>query len=339
MGDALRYLVTGGLGVVASLIAKSRLGAGDDVCVVDDGSSARHSLNEAHEAHHHAFRLGADLSNPSTAPIEADRILHAAASTGIPYSGQAPLDDWSRNVDGTLEVLEAVKANPKPTVILSSVKPYTTANLCAIERADHYMLSGDAVKESERLEADEPYAASKAAQSLISQAYARSYDLPIVVFRCSNLYGPAAPKGRAHGWLTWFCMLAAWGEPIEVQGSGKQTRDMLFWSDVESAAMAAWEMLEAGRGKGEIFNIGGGYRNMISVLQAVETLRSFGAKFDTRPGPGRKHEDMLFVTNHSKFEMATGWKPRVSVPDGMKQIYDWARENREALREVYKDQL
>lgn len=340
----MRYLITGGLGVIGSLIAKSLDSRGNELILVDDGKDRRHEMNDS--SFTKSERVGISGSRLGNAyPGESgpnpfgtcDRILHAAASTGIPYSGQAPLDDWSRNVDGTLEVLEAVRANPKPTVILSSVKPYSTAGLAAIERDDHYMLSGSGVNESAMLVPDEPYAASKAAQSLVAQAYARTYDLPIIVFRCSNLYGPAAPHGPRHGWLTWLCIQAALGWPIEIQGSGKQTRDMLFWSDVESAAMAAWEMLEAGRAKGEIFNIGGGYRNMVSVLQAVEVLRSFGANVTTRSAPGRKHEDMLFVTEHSRFTMATGWAPRVSVRDGMADIYQWACMNRDALAVVYAE--
>jgi len=352
----VKYCVSGGLGVIGSLIVHSRLEAGDRVVALDSAGSPRHVLNgrrrfrsEANpvkfQFDHLHYQLGkhgnpwADDPSPFVPwqLSDEDRILHAAASTGIPYSGQAPLDDWSRNVDGTLEVLEAVRANPKPLVVLSSVKPYSTASICTMERDDHFALSGSGVNEATLLSPDEPYAASKAAQSLICQAYARSYDLPIVVFRCSNLYGPAAPHGARHGWLTWFCIRAALGWTIEIQGSGKQTRDMLFWSDVESAALLAWEMLEAGKLKGEIFNLGGGYRNMISVLQAVALLRDFGAKFETRSAPGRKHEDALFVTEHSRYTMASGWKPTVGVKDGMRQVYDWACENREALAVVYAE--
>ena len=341
----MKYCVTGGLGVVGSLFVRSRLSSGDRVDVFDDGKDPRHNMNakclstdgstQSELAWFHGYRFGGEMLGGF--PRECDRILHAAASTGIPYSGQAPLDDWSRNVDGTIEVLEAVRTKPTPTVVLSSVKPYTTSNICAIEREDHYMLSGTGVTEREQLIPDEPYAASKAAQSLICQAYARSYDLPIVVFRCSNLYGPAAPHGPRHGWVTWLCIQAALGWTIEIQGSGKQTRDMLFASDVESAALAAFEQLEAGHLKGEIFNIGGGYRNTVSVVQLVEMLRGMGARFDTRHAPGRKHEDMLFVAEHSKFTMATGWKPAVSVREGVARIYEWACQNRDALAAVYAE--
>ncbi len=333
----MNYLVTGGRGVIGSLIAWSLHRAGNNVTTLDDGVSRRHEFNDGNGDGGLCdfWRLGVD---PWDDAGLYDRILHAAASTGIPYSGMAPGDDWSRNVDGTLAVLGAVRTAPRPTVVLSSVKPYGLSKLCAIERLDHYTLSGDAVSESFPLEPDEVYAASKAAQSLICQAYARSYDLPIVVFRCSNLYGPACPHGPRHGWLTWLCIQAALGWPIEIQGSGKQTRDMLFATDVESAALAAFEALERRSVPfGSIFNLGGGVGNTLSVLQLVALLKSYGAKFDVREAPGRKHEDMLFVTDHAAFTRATGWRPMVGVQAGVRMVYEWARDNAATLAEVYSE--
>ncbi len=325
---------------------------------MDPGGDARHALNgrrrfrtgenrAAVQFDHLHYQLGkrANVWDDDPAPFvpwrmddSTDRILHAAASTGIPYSGQAPLDDWSRNVGGTIEVLEAVRANPRPLVVLSSVKPYGLTKLVAMERGDHFALSGYAVDEAFPLEPDEIYAASKAAQSLVCQAYARTYDLPIVVFRCSNLYGPAAPHGPRHGWVTWLCIQAALGWTIEIQGTGKQTRDMLFASDVESAALLAFAALEAGDvDRGRIFNLGGGSSALISPLQLVEMLRAMGAKFDTRQAPGRKNEDMLFCTDSSAVQRDLGWERKVPVHEGVARVYEWAVANRDALGEVYRE--
>lgn len=331
----MRYLVTGGRGVIGSLIAKSRQAAGDDVLVIDDGTTKRHEFNDDHFTEF--WKLGDPRCGNWREADKFDRILHAAASTGIPYSGTAPLDDWTRNVDGTLDILEAVRLSPKPTVVLSSVKPYKLSGLCALERIDHFTLSGDGVSESFPLEPDEPYAASKAAQSLICQAYARSYDLPILVFRCSNLYGPAAPHGPRHGWATWITIQAALGWPVEIQGTGRQTRDLLFASDVERAALAAFNLLESGLSKGSIYNLGGGQGSTISVLQLVGLLKSFGAKFEVRSAPGRKHEDDLFVTDTRAFERAAGWKPMIRPEAGVRMIYEWARDNRDELADVYRE--
>jgi CDP-paratose 2-epimerase len=338
-GDSceMKYAITGGLGVIGSLIAKNRLRNGDEVAVIDDGVDRRHGFNTP-ECHVNRHRLGDVNHAGSLKSCEAtlcwsDRILHAAASTGIPYSSLDPRGDWSRNVDATRQLLESATV---PTVVLSSVKPYGLDRLCALEREDHYALSGGGVDESFPLEPDEPYAASKAAQSLICRSFAKTHDLPVLVFRCSNLAGPGAPHGPRHGWVQWLCIQAALGWTIEIQGSGKQTRDILFWTDVERAAMCAFEALEAGRLKGAIFNLGGGVGNTISVLQLVALLRSFGAGFSLKSGPGRRHEDPLFVTDHSAFSRETGWKPEHGVKASVRVIYEWARDNRDELADVYK---
>jgi len=336
----LKYLITGGLGVIGSLCARRLLEQGHTVTIIDDGKDQRHWFNEQ--------QLGGDVicyeqRLEEFAPDvladlvgENDRVLHAAASTGIPYSATNPLDDWRRNVDGTIALLEALRKNPRPTVALSSVKPYGLGRLSCIERATSYMLSGGGVDESYPLEPDEPYAASKAAQSLVCRAYAESYGLPLVVFRCSNLYGPAACHGPRHGWLTWFCILAALGLPIEIQGKGNQTRDMLFWSDVLDAADRAWVGLGTDCEYGAIFNLGGGRSNTTSPLQAVATLRSLGATIVTTGGEGRAHEDRMFVTETNAIGAALGWLPHVNVEDGIARVYEWACANRKKLAAVYR---
>lgn len=328
----MKYLVTGGLGVIGSLISKRLIKDGHTVTIIDDGEDPRHDFNEPDTNLIFQNRLE-EMAPHTLAEIveQNDYVLHAAASTGIPYSAQEPLDDWRRNVDGTLALLEALRKHPKPTVVLSSVKPYGLGSLTALERATRFELSGAGVSESFPLLPDEPYAASKAAQSLIAQAYARSYSLPLTVFRCSNLYGPAACHGARHGWLTYFCIQAALGRPIEIQGKGNQTRDMLFWSDVLTACEAAWK---AG-GSGLILNLGGGRYNTMSPLSAVATLRSLGASIETVSGPGRVYEDELFVTDTAAALYALEWQPRVNVEDGIAQIYEWACANRKRLERVY----
>lgn len=332
----MKYIITGGLGVIGSLISRRLIEQGHTVTIIDDGEDARHDFNAPDTDLIFQNRLE-DMAPDTLAELveQSDRILHAAASTGIPYSGEQPLDDWRRNVDGTLAVLEAVRKHPKPLVVLSSVKPYGLEGLAAMERPTRYELSGAGVSESFPLQPDEVYAASKASQSHICRAYARSYNLPITVFRCSNLYGPAACHGPRHGWLTWFCIQAALGWPIEIQGPGNQTRDMLYWTDVLDACERAWS--RGTTGAGNVLNIGGGRHNTISPLEAVAMLRSLGADVTTTQAPGRKFEDPLFVTDPDAAQFVFGWRPTVGVDDGVGKIYEWACENRKRLATVYRE--
>ena len=338
----MKYLVTGGKGVIASLFARRLISEGHSVTIIDDGSDPRHEANSFDGPTYLHQRLE-QMPTRVLADVlaDSDRVFHAAASTGIPYSATNPLDDWRRNVDGTLALLEALRAEPRPCVVLSSVKPYFLGTGSELAQ-----VAPRGVDETFRLQPDEPYAASKAAQSLICQSYAISFELPIVVFRCSNLWGPACPHGARHGWGTWFCIRAALGLPIEIQGDGEQSRDMLFASDVAEAALLAFQ--EIGLLSGEILNLGGGRGNVTKVRDLALLLADMSdGSFDMVSAPGRKHEDYHFCADTSRFERLMlgksiresgpcGWWRRVDVEMGARQIYDWACANREMLARVYE---
>lgn len=327
----MRVLVSGGLGVIGSQIAHRLLGLGHTVSIADNGEAPRNRWIES-ELKGRAFikRYGIeDCAHELIA--DADAVIHCAASTGIPYSVTAPAEDWHNNVTATMALLEALRNDGRriPTVVLSSVKPYRVPPL-----PEH------GLDETAVLEPDEPYAASKASQSMLCQAYAKSYGLPVVTFRCSNLYGPAPCHGPRHGWLTWFCIAAGIGRPIEVQGNGEQTRDMLHASDVFFACMKAIEHLreEKPRVRGEIFNLGGGSNNRISVNQAANLLHELTGVQVVR-GPARAMDDDHVFVDTRKIYSRLGWEPKVAVFDGVRATLTWAQQNVAALAKLYEGVL
>jgi len=334
----MRILVTGGVGCIGSQIVRAYLDDGHDIVTIDSYEEKRNYWVEDRLLE---FAGGAGKAlKPIRGRIETmnrnyldgilsgcDAVIHAAASTGIPHSALHPDDDWASNVDATKVLLEALREHPVPTVVLSSVKPYHVPN------PECFCPPWAGLREDDPLEPDEPYAASKAAQSMLAMAWARSYDLPIVTLRCSNLYGPAPCHGPRHGWLTWFCIAAAIGRPIEVQGGGAQARDMLYGSDVAAACRAALANAPALAGK--VFNIGGGRRNVTSVRRMATKIQG-ATGCEVVEGPGRKHEDQLVFVDHSRFTDATGWRPAVDVEEGSDRVLAWAQENADELKKVYE---
>jgi CDP-paratose 2-epimerase len=331
----MRVFITGGLGVIGSYFA-NMMSKEHELTILDSAEEHRNHFIKNHLSQNIEFRIEkletADLSNIG----DYDLVMHAAAHTGIPHSIIDPQRDWTDNVDATKHLLDAIRTAKKApnTVVLSSVKPYKTDNDCEIV-GDRYVWKNKrtGLNETTELEPDEPYAASKMAQSALCMAYARSYNLPITVFRCSNLYGPAPSHGPRHGWLTWLCLAAVLDRPIEIQGTGCQVRDMLFASDVGSAVLAANEHMTNLRGK--VYNIGGGIENSISVKEAAGMIKSILPNTKITQGEGRKHEDLIFITDYTRFNTITGWKPKMNVKDGIQSIISWALENKKELQDAY----
>ena len=340
----MKALVTGGLGVVGSKYATMVAEMGHDVVILDAAEEPRNHWTAQQLMSRHPDRIRIIIDrverfNFTGLLKECDFILHAAAHTGIPHSEKDPSDDWVSNVDATRNILEYMRkvGADVPTVMLSSVKPYKLDDITTFPKNDRTSWDIDGIDETCVLEPDEPYAASKMAQSALGMAYARTYDLPVTVLRCSNLYGDAPCHGPRHGWLTWFCISAALDWTIELQGTGRQTRDMLFSDDVTRAVLSCFQNARAVRGN--VYNIGGGFHNSVSCRESIPMIESVvGRPVKTEPGPGRRNEDMIFITNHAKFTKATTWDPEVGVEEGIVRITNWALEHADDLKRLYETQ-
>jgi CDP-paratose 2-epimerase len=333
----MRWLVTGGCGVIGSYFVHRVVESGHEAIVIDSMEEPRNvwiaeRLPDGAKVYQERIERMPPKQLAEEILSKCDAVLHAAASTGIPYSVTSPTDDLERNIDSTRVLLEASRRIPKPTVVLSSVKPYRVTSETAMR----------GLNENDVLEPDEPYAASKAAQSMLAQAYARSYDLPITVFRCSNLYGPAPCHGARHGWLTHFCIQAALGNSIRVEGSGDQSRDMLHASDVASAVLKTIDRLYyctpgMRSVKGEIFNLGGGASNRISVNQAAKFLQELTG-VPIVNAPARAMDDAHVFADCTKYTSAVAWTPQVNVIDGMRDVLAWAQRHKDSLCQIYAEQ-
>lgn len=336
----MSILITGGLGVIGSNLALQYLENDEKVTILDIANQPRHEFSLAQiRAQYPGIKppLRQDLASCSISNIEQyDAIIHCAASTSIPGSVIDPITDYNSNSRATFNLLEQLRLSKKkiPTFVFSSVKPYQVDHLAVFTHGDRYYWERNpdslGISETNPLSPKEPYAANKLAQSTLAKSYAISYDLPIITARFSNLYAANAYPKNNHGWATTFAISAALDREIEIQGTGFQVRDMLFVDDIHTAVEAAFENISATQK--EIFNIGGGDLNSVSVLEATKMLEKIAKKpLRIKYGPGRTNEDPIFITDHRKFSSLTGWHPKVSVEQGLTRIYDWALSTKSAI--------
>jgi CDP-paratose 2-epimerase len=130
------------------------------------------------------------------------------------------------------------------------------------------------------------------------------------------------------GWIAWFIIAAETGKPIMIYGDGKQVRDVLFVDDLLDVYDAAVERIDDVAG--EVFNIGGGTGNMLSVWSEfgpmLEELRN--APLPVGRGPWRPGDQKIYVSDISKAEAMLNWKPKTSVREGVEKLYNWVNQNR-----------
>ena len=240
--------------------------------------------------------------------IEA--IVHFAAESHVDRSILGPMPFVRTNVVGTTTLLEAArKAQLGRFLHVSTDEVYGTLGP-----------TDPAFTESTPLAPRSPYAASKAASDHLALAYAHTYELPVVVTRCSNNYGPYQFPEKL---LPLMILSALEDKPLPVYGDGQQVRDWIYVADHCSGIDAALR-----RGvPGEVYNFGGrAERTNLNMVHAILALlgkpRSLIRFVADRPGHDRR-----YAVEFGKAERELGWTPRWTLEDGLRETVRWYREN------------
>ena len=323
-----KYLVTGAAGFIASQVSKQLLDQGDRVVGVDN-------LNDYYDVRLKEWRLdqlkaypnaenflfaGLDIEDQTKlgdlfqAEGPFDAVLNLAARAGVRYSMENPHVYLSTNAEGTLNLLECMRAQGCKKLVLAS-----TSSLYA----------GQKMPFTEDLAVNEPlspYAASKKASELMAYSYHKLYQMDVSVVRYFTVFGPAGrPDMSPYRFIKWI----AEEETIQMFGDGSQSRDFTYVDDIARGTIAAIQ--DVGY---EIINLGGG-RNPVSlntIIFKLEKLIGRKTKIDRKPF----HVADLMETwaDISKAKNLLGWEPQVSLEEGLEKSVQWYMDNRHWLKEV-----
>ncbi|HEU4629210.1 MAG TPA: NAD-dependent epimerase/dehydratase family protein [Gemmatimonadaceae bacterium] len=329
-------LITGGAGFVGANLADALLRDGRRVVILDNLSRAGVEQNLAWLRAEHGDRLDVmvedvrDARAVQAAVARADTVFHFAAQVAVTTSLDDPVDDFAVNARGTLNVLEAARhrRTPPAVVFTSTNKVYGALDDVAIVRdAMRYVpaderLRAHGVSEARPLDFHSPYGCSKGAADQYVLDYARSFGLPSVVFRMSCIYGPHQFGTEDQGWVAHFLIRAIDGAPVTLYGDGMQVRDILFVEDLVAALRLAAR--DAEQLAGRAFNIGGGPRNAISLLELLDLIELMhGRRPRVSFAPWRTGDQRYYVSDTTRFAAATGWAPTVRAADGVERLYRW----------------
>jgi len=193
-----------------------------------------------------------------------------------------PRTDFEVNLVGTFNVLETARLNDSSIVFCSTNKVYgNNVNTVPVhERPTRYLFADhkfdQRVPESFPIDqtGHSPYGTSKLAADIYVQEYAHTYGLKAGIFRMSCIYGERQFRVEDQGWLSWFAIAAHMGKPVTIYGDGKQARDVLYVSDL----LTAYEAFLESNVKHQVFNIGRGPDNTLSLLELLRMLREMTGK-------------------------------------------------------------
>jgi len=332
-----KCLITGGAGFIGTNLAKRLIRKGKKVRLLDNLSrkGVEKNLKWLKENFPGGFEFikadVRDMRSLKKAAHDIDTIFHFASQVAVTTSIADPRTDFEINALGTLNILEAARLSRSSPAILytSTNKVYGKMSSARVmKRKFRYELPScpDGVDESQTLDFYSPYGCSKGAGDQYVRDYARIYGMKTVVFRMSCIYGPHQFGNEDQGWVAHFVISAIAGRPIMIYGDGKQVRDILFVDDLVDAFVRAAENLD--KTAGEVFNIGGGAQNSISLLELLNLLEQItGRKISTEYHDWRPGDQKVYISNIQKARNIFGWKPRITRESGIRRLYAWALSN------------
>ena len=330
----MKILVTGGAGFIGSAVVRQAVRDGHEIVNLDNLTYAANLANVApvSNAPGYAFEQVSITDAPALNDVlerhRPDAVMHLAAESHVDRSIDGPAAFIETNITGTYTLLEAAR------------KFWMDAG-----QSDHFRfhhISTDEVfgslgaegkfTEDTPYDPRSPYSASKASSDHLVRAWHETYGLPVVLTNCSNNYGPYHFPEKL---IPVVILNALHGKPIPVYGAGENVRDWLYVEDHADALLLVLQKGEVGRS----YNIGGE-----NEARNIDLVRTICRLLDERRPANAPHDKLIeFVTDRPGHDMRyaidptrireeLGWRPSVTVEEGLAKTVDWYLANEDWWR-------
>src|SRR5829696_8327438 len=321
-------LITGGAGFIGTNVADRFLSAGQHVVLYDNLSRPGVEKNLDWLRSEHGSLVDVivgdvrDADALRRATRDVSRVFHFAAQVAVTTSLDDPVEDFEINARGTLNLLEALRAQPAPPPLIftSTNKVYGhMADVPLRVRDGRYEPVASPLREhgfgeDRCVHFHSPYGCSKGCAEQYVLDYAKTFNMPTVVFRMSCIYGLHQFGNEDQGWVAHFLIRALEEQGITIYGDGRQVRDVLFVEDLVDAMLLAHQNID--KLSGDVFNMGGGPQNTTSLLELLDSIESLhGQRPKVQFEDWRPADQQYYVSDTRKFSTATGWRAQVQVGD------------------------
>jgi len=338
----MKYLITGGCGFLGSNIASEVLRQNDELIIYDNLSRLGGESNLEWLKSQGDFKfIKANTSNfENISQVikeeKPDVIYHLAGQVAMTTSISNPRLDFETNTLGSFNVLESVRQfSPETIVVYSSTNKvygdFEHLDYKATESRYVCNQYSNGFDENIGLDFHSPYGCSKGAADQYMLDYARIFGLKTIVFRHSSMYGSRQFGTYDQGWISWFCQKAVESKydkttTFTISGNGKQVRDVLHADDMIALYINAPKYIE--KAKGQVFNIGGGMNNSLSLLELFALIENeLDVKLNYKKLPPRESDQKIFVADLKKANDIFNWSPKVDKITGIQRMIGWVDSN------------
>ncbi len=298
----MKFLVTGGAGFIGRWVV-SKLLEDHQVMAFDNLSNgSRGNLREFEDDSNFKGLKTGDVKETtdvkSAFKFKPDAVIHAAAQINVQESLDKPASSYENNILGTYNVLEECRKMGTRLTLIGTCMVYDIANV--------------PISEKHPVKPKSPYAASKLAAEYLAESYYHGYGLPVTILRPFNTYGPYQKRNMEGGVVSIFVDRAANGLPLQIFGSGKQTRDLLW---VEDCADFIVKAALSEKAVGETINAGTGQD--ITVNRLAEMVSKGKVPIEHIKHHHPQSEIMKLQCDPSKARKLLGWKPATKLEQGI----------------------
>jgi CDP-paratose 2-epimerase len=338
---APRLLLLGGAGFVGANLAVYFAERGYNVMAMDNlvRRGSEFNLSRLRDAGV-AFRHGDVRCVEDWPQNDFDVVLDTAAQPSAIDGYDNPLYDLTNNTTSVFNTIEYCRTHRAGLIFWATNKVYPASaiNGRVLTYEPTRIMLDKAIDESCPLDGGDRsiYGATKVAADLIIQEYADAFDIPAVVNRFSCLSGPYQWGKTEQGWLAFWVIAHRLHIPLTYFGyEGKQVRDALFMPDICTLIEKQIDGIIR-EGKGGVFNVGGGWDNAVSLVEATEICREMtGTGLPiTHESIPRRADFACYISNIDKVCKAYNWEPRVCIREGFYQIDKWVCDNIATIEEV-----
>lgn len=311
-----RVVVTGAAGFIGRWVTKELLDRGYEVRGFDDLSNGAHrNIEEFADDPAFEFTVGDVRNRDDLEDLFDDSIaacFHLAAKIDVQESLDAPGDHYETNVTGTHNILELCRETDTRLGLVGTCMVYDMVN------------SDEGIDEDHPTKPASPYAGTKLAAEDLAESYYHGYDLPIVILRPFNTYGPFQKSDMAGGVVSIFTRRDLEGETLKIFGDGTQTRDLLFATDCARFIVDATFSEEA---VGEVLNAGTG--EDISINELAELIANEDTDITHVEHHHPQSEVQKLRCDPAKAKELLGWEPEVSLEEGVSRLREWMQQRDE----------